>query len=159
MLLLLKMMKSTFMTSTCNPIYKGYLLKMAQGNRIMLSLLVKSQKLIIAYHIGTATWPVMSDSCQSTVRRRFVRIEIQLYHKCLVVELYIYIYINPVNIFLFKANTRNTRKRYEICSKVPIKIPERRQWRLNNLFAENKRGKCGVEWSSFSIGKLTYLFL
>ena len=80
------------MTSTCNPIYKGYLLKMAQGNRIMLSLLVKSQKLIIAYHIGTATWPVMSDSCQSTIRRRFVRIEIQLYHKCLVVELYIYIY-------------------------------------------------------------------
>ena len=70
-----------------------------------------------------------------------------------------YIYINPVNIFLLKANTRNTRKRYEICSKLPIKIPERRQWRLNNLFAENKRGKCGVEWSSFSIGKPTFISL
>ena len=33
-------------------------------------------------------------------------------------------------IFLLKVNNRNTRKRCEICSKLTIKIPERRQWRL-----------------------------
>ena len=30
------------------------------------------------------------------------------------------------NIFLFKVNNRNTRKRCEICSKLTIKTPERR---------------------------------
>ena len=35
--------------------------------------------------------------------------------------------INPANIFLYTVNYRNTRKRYEICSKVTIKTPKRRQ--------------------------------
>ena len=35
---------------------------------------------------------------------------------------------NPVNSYLFEFNTRNTRKRCEICSKLTIKTPERRQW-------------------------------
>ena len=34
--------------------------------------------------------------------------------------------IFSANIYLFKANNRNTRKRYEICSKLTIKTPERR---------------------------------
>ena len=29
---------------------------------------------------------------------------------------------------MFKVNNRNTRRRCEICSKLTIKIPERRQW-------------------------------
>ena len=33
----------------------------------------------------------------------------------------------PANIYLFKVNKRNTRKRCEICSKLTIKTPERRQ--------------------------------
>ena len=33
--------------------------------------------------------------------------------------------LDPENIYLFKVNTRNTRKRLEICSKFTIKIPER----------------------------------
>ena len=33
---------------------------------------------------------------------------------------------NPVKIYLFKLNNRNTRKRCEICSKLTIKTPERR---------------------------------
>ena len=33
---------------------------------------------------------------------------------------------NPTNIYLFKVNNRNTRKRCEICSKLTIKTPERR---------------------------------
>ena len=31
------------------------------------------------------------------------------------------------NIYLFKVNDRNTRKRCDICSKLTIKVPERRQ--------------------------------
>ena len=34
---------------------------------------------------------------------------------------------NPANIYLFKFNNRNTRKKSEICSKLTIKTPERRQ--------------------------------
>ena len=33
----------------------------------------------------------------------------------------------PVNIYLFKVNIRNTRKSCEICPKLTIKTPERRQ--------------------------------
>ena len=35
--------------------------------------------------------------------------------------------IYPTNIYLFKANNRNTRKRCEICSKLTMEISERRQ--------------------------------
>ena len=35
--------------------------------------------------------------------------------------------VNPANIYLFKVNNRNTRKSSEICLKVTIKTPERRQ--------------------------------
>ena len=31
----------------------------------------------------------------------------------------------PTDIYLFKANNRNTRRRYEICSKSTLKTPER----------------------------------
>ena len=34
---------------------------------------------------------------------------------------------HPANIYLFKVNNRNTRKRCEICSRLTIKTPERRQ--------------------------------
>ena len=33
---------------------------------------------------------------------------------------------DPANIYLFKVNNRKTRKRCEICSKLTMKIPERR---------------------------------
>ena len=33
----------------------------------------------------------------------------------------------PANIYLFKVGNRNFRKRCEICSKLAIKTPERRQ--------------------------------
>ena len=31
----------------------------------------------------------------------------------------------PANIYLFKVNNKNIRKRYEICSKLTIKTPEK----------------------------------
>ena len=43
----------------------------------------------------------------------------------------------PTNIFLCKVNNRNTRKRFEICSKLILKTPERRQWRRSVVFIVN----------------------
>ena len=40
---------------------------------------------------------------------------------------------NPAGNCVFKVNNRNTRTRCEICSKLTIKTPERRQCRLGNL--------------------------
>ena len=37
---------------------------------------------------------------------------------------------------MFKVNNRNTRARCEICSKLTIKIPERRQ--VNNIHTRKK---------------------
>ena len=38
---------------------------------------------------------------------------------------------------MFKVNNRNTRARSEICSKLTIKIPERRQGRRSGIFIVN----------------------
>ena len=38
---------------------------------------------------------------------------------------------------MFKANNRNTRTRREICSKLTMKIPKRRQWRSSGIFILN----------------------
>ena len=44
---------------------------------------------------------------------------------------------NPVGIYLFKVNNRNTRTKCEIYSKLTIKTPERRQWRHSGVFIVN----------------------
>ena len=41
------------------------------------------------------------------------------------------------NIYSFKVSIRNTWKRWEICSKLTIKTPERRQLRLSGIFIVN----------------------
>ena len=43
----------------------------------------------------------------------------------------------PAGIYLLKVNNRNTRERCEICSKLLIKIPERRHWRRSGIFIIN----------------------
>ena len=35
----------------------------------------------------------------------------------------------PAGNYMFKVNNRSTKTRCEICSKLTIKTPERRQWR------------------------------
>ena len=40
----------------------------------------------------------------------------------------------PAGIYLFKVNNRNTRTGCEICSKLTINTPERRQWRRSGVF-------------------------
>ena len=40
----------------------------------------------------------------------------------------------PSRIYLLKVNNKNTRTRCEICSKLTIKTPERRNWRGSGVF-------------------------
>ena len=40
----------------------------------------------------------------------------------------------PVDICLLQVNNRNTRRRCEICSKLTIKTPERRQWSMTSFW-------------------------
>ena len=41
------------------------------------------------------------------------------------------------NIYLFKVNNRNTKKRCKICSKLTIKTPEQGQWRCSGVSIVN----------------------
>ena len=47
---------------------------------------------------------------------------------------YIMIRHIPIGIYLLKVNDRNTRKRFEICSKLTKKTPERCHWRRSSVF-------------------------
>ena len=44
---------------------------------------------------------------------------------------------NPAGSYMFKDNNRNTRTRCEMCSKLTIKTPERRQWHRSGVFIVN----------------------
>ena len=44
---------------------------------------------------------------------------------------------NPVGIYLLKVSNRNIREMCEICSKLTIKTPGRRQWRCFGVFIVN----------------------
>ena len=46
-------------------------------------------------------------------------------------------FIRPAGNYILKVNNRNTRTRCEICSKLTIKIPKRRQWRRYGIFIVN----------------------
>ena len=52
---------------------------------------------------------------------------------------------------MFKVNNRNTRTRCEICSKLTIKTPERRQWRRSGFFIVNFEHISHTPCSSVSI--------
>ena len=43
----------------------------------------------------------------------------------------------PANIYLFKVNDKNTRKKCETCSKLTTKTPEQHQWRCSGDFIVN----------------------
>ena len=43
----------------------------------------------------------------------------------------------PAGNDMFKVNSRHTRTRYEVCSKLTIKTPERRQWHRPGIFIVN----------------------
>ena len=53
-------------------------------------------------------------------------------------RLLLYVFISsPENIYLCKDNNKNTWKRCKICSKLTIKIPERRHWSCPWIFIIN----------------------
>ena len=80
-------------------------------------------------------------------------------HQSLVGKYLFKIKSNPANNYLFKVNNRNTGKMYEICSKLTIKILERRQWRRLLTWSSLRSLWCFYCWlwtyftyfSSFSI--------
>ena len=43
----------------------------------------------------------------------------------------------PAGNYMFKVNIRNTRTSCEMCSKLTIKISERRQWQRSGIFIVN----------------------
>ena len=43
----------------------------------------------------------------------------------------------PTDIYLLKVNNRNSRARYEICSKLTVKTPERGHWCRFDVFIVN----------------------
>ena len=43
----------------------------------------------------------------------------------------------PANIYWFKVNNRNTRKRCDICSKLTRKTPKRHHLRRSDVFVAN----------------------
>ena len=45
-----------------------------------------------------------------------------------------FVYVIPAGNDMFKINNRNTRTRCKICSKLTIKTPGQRQWRLSDVF-------------------------
>ena len=45
--------------------------------------------------------------------------------------------LRPAGIYLFKVDNGNTRTRCEICSKLTIKTPERRDWRRSSVCIVN----------------------
>ena len=43
----------------------------------------------------------------------------------------------PAGNYMFKVHSKNSRTKFEICSKLTIKIPERRQWCRSGIFVVN----------------------
>ena len=43
----------------------------------------------------------------------------------------------PAGNYMFKVNNTDTRTRFEICSKLTMKTPERRHWRRSGVFIIN----------------------
>ena len=44
---------------------------------------------------------------------------------------------NPAGNYVFRVNNRNTRTRCKICSKLTVKMPERRQWLCSGVLIVN----------------------
>ena len=61
----------------------------------------------------------------------------------------------PLGIYLFKFNSRNTRTSCEICSKLTIKIPKRRQRRSDFVHKKIKYFSCDNQNSSNLVPKIS----
>ena len=59
------------------------------------------------------------------------------YFNCSITEDFLSAPFIPAGIYLLKVNNRNTKTRCKICSKVTLKIPERRPKRRSGVFFVN----------------------
>ena len=57
---------------------------------------------------------------------------------------------------MFKVNNRNTRTRCEICSKLTIKIPERRHWQVDAGWNTTKTGDLHINSLSEKLLGITF---
>ena len=62
-----------------------------------------------------------------------------IYRHCKLDQEYCYTLRKPVITcnYIFKVNSRNTRERCEICTKLTIKAPDRRHWFRSGVFIFN----------------------
>ena len=63
--------------------------------------------------------------------------------------------IISTGIYMFKVNNRNSRTRCEICSKLTIKTPERRQW---NRTRQNRHLHCHRHYKKFIFGSRIFFW-
>ena len=63
-----------------------------------------------------------------------------------------------VNINLIIVNNRNTRKRYEICSKLTLKTPQQRHCRRSGVFIVNSE-RISHLFLAFQLFQLFHQFL
>ena len=63
--------------------------------------------------------------------REIINEKVLISDLCWISLLSVRLQIYPAGIYLFKINNENTRTMCEICSKLTIKTPERRQWPLS----------------------------
>ena len=84
----------------------------------------------------------------------------KIFHKCFKANYNHHANAIPANIYLFKINNRNIRKRCEICSKLTIKPPERHHWRNSVFFFLSTLNKfhnffeCFYRWLRYHCGKI-----
>ena len=68
----------------------------------------------------------------------------------------------PANTYLFKVKNKNTKKRYEICLKLTIKTPERRQlWTYFSPFSNVSIvdfEQINISWVSLALLTKNYLY-
>ena len=109
------------------------------GNIIINTNVIKHIIVTLDYMFDICQFPWMDHFLQQWSSKFFVRIQKNLVlkvngrRKCISFLQS----TDPVCIFMFKVNYRNTRARCEICSELTIKTPERRQWSHSGVFIVN----------------------
>ena len=99
--------------------------------RIRINLLVKRE--IHAATVWTAfSWFPWKQTSSYVKKSKFA---VESWERRKVIQVIMILYL--ASIYLLKVNNRNTRTRCEICSKLTIKIPERRHWRRSGIFFVN----------------------
>ena len=105
--------------------------------------------MVLAFHsqiIGIELGPPMSNfSGQILVKCKLLYPGVYLGHRQILWWSFIAKSVNTAGNYMTKVSNRNTRTRFEICSKLTVKTPERRQWLLT-IFLKKIHGRY-LTWS------------